>query len=364
MRIAQVAPLCESVPPRLYGGTERVVSYLTEELVRQGHDVTLFASGDSVTSARLVPVGDEALRLSAHCVDPVVRHLLMIEKIAEMARQFDIIHFHIDYLHFPISRRCEYRHVTTLHGRLDIPDLTPLYREFAEVPLASISNAQRAPLPFANWQGTVYHGLPSEHFRFHTRCGQYLAFVGRISPEKRLDRAIKIAQRAGLPLKIAAKLDDADREYYQCEIKPLLQQPHVEFIGEIDESQKNDFLGNALALLFPIDWPEPFGLVMIESMACGTPVIAFHGGAVDEIMVQGRSGFVCSSIDEAVDAVRKVERLDRAECRRLFEERYTAERMARDYVRLYQKMLSTANSHARNYPGQRPILGSGRIASA
>jgi glycosyltransferase involved in cell wall biosynthesis len=364
LRIAQVSPLYESVPPKLYGGTERVVSYLTEELVRQGHRVTLFASGDSTTSAELVPIVPEALRLCARCVDPFVHHMLMIEKVAQLAPHFDVIHFHVDYLHFPISRRSKYKHLTTLHGRLDIADLAPLYQEFGDMPLTSISNAQRTPLLFANWHGTVYHGLPESLYRFHPGPGQYLAFLGRISPEKRVDRAIEIARRAGLPLKIAAKVDNADREYFDSHIKSLLSEPHVEFIGEIGEEQKNDFLGNAIALLFPIDWPEPFGLVMIESMAAGTPVIAYRGGSVEEIITPGRSGFVCTSIEEAVAAVDSARSLNRADCRRAFDKRFTASRMAHDYVRIYRNLSSPVAQHARIYASQRAVFNPSRVPTA
>ncbi|RMF47135.1 MAG: glycosyltransferase family 4 protein, partial [Deltaproteobacteria bacterium] len=266
MKIAQVSPLYESVPPKLYGGTERVVSWLTEELVRQGHDVTLFASGDSVTSAKLVPCASSALRL-AGCREPLAHHLVMLEEVARRLEEFDIIHYHVDYLHFPLSRRSRVPQLTTLHGRLDCPDLAPLFREYRDMPLVSISDDQRRPLPFANWFGTVYHGLPEELFQLNAGGGDYLAFLGRISPEKRPDRAIEIAKRAGWPLKIAAKVDRADQEYFEREIKPLLNHPLVEFIGEINDADKQEFLGQALALLFPIDWPEPFGLVMIEAMA-------------------------------------------------------------------------------------------------
>jgi glycosyltransferase involved in cell wall biosynthesis len=362
MKIAQVSPLYESVPPKLYGGTERVVSYLTEELVRQGHEVTLFASGDSVTSANLIPIVPHALRLSKECGDPLTHHLLAAEKVAQRSGDFDVVHFHIDYLHFPLSRRSSDAHVTTLHGRLDIPDLVPLYQEYVDMPVVSISNAQRAPIPWANWQGTVYHGLPERLYRFRAEHGRYLAFLGRISPEKRVDRAIDIARRAGLPLKIAAKVDKADLDYFKAEIEPLLAQRHVDFIGEIDEAQKNDFLGRAIALLFPIDWSEPFGLVMIESMACGTPVIAFRRGSVEEVMVPGRSGFICATIDEAVEAVHKLKKVDRVECRRVFEERYTVTRMARDYAEIYRR-VKDGRSHARNHQPQRAILDSGRVPS-
>jgi glycosyltransferase involved in cell wall biosynthesis len=337
MRIAQVAPLYESVPPRLYGGTERVVSYLTEELVRQGHDVTLFASGDSVTSAKLIPCTDRALRLDERCIDKLAHHILLLEKVFSDLPQFDVVHFHIDYLHFPLSRRHPVRQLTTLHGRLDIPDLQPLYREYPEMPVVSISTAQRAPLPWVNWAGTVYHGLPADRFQCYERPGTYLAFLGRLSPEKRVDRAIEIARRAGMPIKIAAKADNEDRNYFR-EIEPLFKQPGVEYIGEIGEGEKNDFLGNAAALLFPIDWPEPFGLVMIEAMACGTPVITYARGSVPEIIEEGKTGFIVDTIDAAAKAVLKASALERRLIRARFEKRFTATRMANDYVELYQKL--------------------------
>lgn len=338
MRIAQVAPLYESVPPKLYGGTERVVSWLTEELVRLGHDVTLFASGDSVTEARLVPVCAEALRLSPTCIDQVAHHILMVEQVFAEKDNFDLIHFHVDYLHFPLSRRETAPHISTLHGRLDIPDLVPLYREFREVPVISISDAQRAPLPWVNWQGTVYHGLPESEYSLGDGKGKYLAFLGRISPEKGVNRAIEIAKRAGIPLKIAAKIDRGDMEYFQTVIKPLLKHPLVEFIGEIGYPEKNDFLGNAMALLFPICWPEPFGLVMIEAMACGTPVIAYPNGSVPEIMEDGVTGFVVPDVASASKAVHQLHTLDRKICRQRFEERFSAARMAQDYLAIYEKL--------------------------
>ena len=340
MRIAQVAPLYESVPPRLYGGPERVVSYLTEELVRQGHDVTLFASGDSLTSAELVPVSPRALRLDPRCVDPYAHQMLLLEAVTKRADEFDLIHYHIDYHHFPLSRRSQTPQLTTLHGRLDIPDLMPVFREFAEMPVVSISESQRAPLPHANWLATVHHGLPLDLYRFHPKPGQYLAFLGRISPEKRVDRAIEIARRLGIPLKIAAKVDRADAEYFAAEIKPLLDDPLVEFVGEIGDHEKNEFLGNALALLFPIDWPEPFGLVMIEALACGTPVVAFRHGSVPEIIEDGRSGFIVTSVEQAVERTAQIEQVDRAACRQAFEERFSAPRMAADYVQTYRQLLA------------------------
>jgi glycosyltransferase involved in cell wall biosynthesis len=339
MRIAQVAPLFESVPPKYYGGTERVVSYLTEELVRQGHDVTLFASGDSVTSARLAATSRRSLRLDKHCIDQIAHHVLMLERVVQRAASFDVIHFHVDYLHFPYSRRHATPQLTTLHGRLDIPDLVPLYREFRDMPVVSISAAQREPLPFANWLGTVYHGLPHGLYRFRPERGEYLAFLGRIAPEKRVDRAIEIAKRVGLPLKIAAKVDDVDREYFQNLIKPLLRDPLIEYLGEIGEGEKDEFLGDARALLFPIDWPEPFGLVMVESMACGTPVIAFGGGSVPEVIDDGQTGFIVDDLDDAVAAVHRVDELSRRRCREAFEDRFTATRMACDYLDLYSALL-------------------------
>jgi glycosyltransferase involved in cell wall biosynthesis len=339
MRIAQVAPLYESVPPKYYGGTERVVSYLTEELVRQGHEVTLFASGDSETNAKLVAACPRSLRLDKSCQDQLAHHYVMLEKVFQRAAEFDIIHFHVDYMHFPLSRRQGLTHVTTLHGRLDIPDLVPLYQEFREMPVISISNGQREPLPWANWQATVYHGLPADIYRFRPEPGRYLAFLGRISPEKRVDRAIKIAKQVEMPLKIAAKIDLVDKDYFDSVIAPLLDNSLVEFVGEIGDNAKDEFLGDAHALLFPIDWPEPFGLVMIEAMACGTPVIAYRGGAVPEVMEQGQTGFVVEGMDDAVEAVRRVANLSRKRCRQVFEQRFTAARMAEDYVQVFERLV-------------------------
>jgi len=344
MRIAQVAPLCESVPPKLYGGTERVVSFLTDQLVELGHDVTLFASGDSSTTARLVPIWPQSLRLQAACKDDLAPHVLMLEKVVGGADEFDVIHFHIAQLHFPVLRRLPYvAHVTTLHGRLDLEELRPLYREFSDMPVVSISDAQRRPLPEAGWVATIHHGLPPDLFELHPAPGEYLAFLGRISPEKGVDRAIAIATASGHRLRIAAKVDAADREYFEHQIRPLLDHPLVEFIGEIADSEKNAFLGGAKALLFPIDWPEPFGLVMIEAMACGLPVIAFPGGSVPEIIDDGLTGFIVHTLDEAVDAVRRIETLDRRECRETFERRFTARRMASDYVELYRQLVATSS---------------------
>ncbi len=339
MRIAQIAPLAESVPPHGYGGTERVVAYLTEELVRRGHDVTLFASADSRTSARLVPCCSRSLRAQPGSIDPLAHHLVMLERVARRADQFAVLHFHVDYVHFPLTRRGGWPSVTTLHGRLDIPDLQPVYDEFHEMPVVSISDAQRLPMPQANWQATVHHGLPADLFPFHAGSGAYLAFLGRISPEKRVDRAVEIARRVGLPLRVAAKIDGADRAYFESQIAPLFELPFVEFIGEIGEQQKSAFLGNARALLFPIDWAEPFGLVMIEAMACGTPVIAWRGGSVEEVMVDGVTGFVVETMEDAVAATRRVHTLDRRACRRHFEASFTAARMAADYLAVYDAVI-------------------------
>jgi glycosyltransferase involved in cell wall biosynthesis len=341
MRIAQVAPLYESVPPKLYGGTERVVSWLTEELVSQGHEVTLFASGDSLTTARLVPVCPESLRLNSGCVDQLAHHIFMLERVLRDKDEFDLIHFHIDYLHFPLSRSHAISQVTTLHGRLDIPDLAPLYREFSEMPVISISDSQRGPLPWANWQGTVHHGLPVDSFEPFFSAGEYLAFLGRISPEKGLDDAIEIAKLCGIPLKIAAKIDRADRDYYESRIKHLLNHPLIEFIGEITETEKNEFLGKAKALLFPVNWEEPFGIVLIEAMACGVPVIAYSRGSVPEIIEDGISGRIVHDVDSAVEAVSRLTQIDRRVCRQRFEKRFTAKRMAEDYLTIYQGLAKT-----------------------
>src|SRR5213596_1718546 len=339
MRIAQVAPLSESVPPKHYGGTERIVSYLTEELVRQGHDVTLFASGDSVTRARLVAACGQSLRLNDRCKDWIARHIVLLEQVFQHAREFDVVHFHIDYLHFPLSRRTSVPQVTTLHGRLDLPDLVPLYEQFRDMPVLSISNAQREPLPWANWQATIYHGLPEDLFRFRPKPGSYLAFLGRISPEKRVDRAIEIAKRAGIPLKVAAKVDPVDKDYFERAVEPLLRSAVVEYVGEISDEEKDQFLGNAYALLFPIDWPEPFGLVMIEAMACGTPVIAYDSGSVPEVIDNGITGFVVAGEAEAVEAIGRFSELDRREVRRHFEKRFTTRRMAEEYLRHYKALV-------------------------
>lgn len=338
MKIAQVSPLIESVPPSLYGGTERIVGYLTECLVQMGHDVTLYASGDSRTSARLVPMCSRALRLDPDPHDPVACHLVMLDRLLRDLDDYDVVHFHIDYLHFPLIRNQSIPHLTTLHNRQDLSELRALYAEYDDIPVVTISDSQRRQLPPCNWIGTVYHGLPLDLFDVNPRGGDYLAFVGRISPAKGPDRAIEIARRAGITLKIAAKVDAADKEYFDACIRPLLDGPYVEFIGEISDAEKNDFYGNAMALLFPIDWPEPFGLVMIESMACGTPVIAWRNGSVPEIIDDGVTGRIVDSLDEAVAAIGEVVRYDRTAVRRRFEERFDARRMAADYVSLYEQL--------------------------
>ena len=347
MRIAQVAPLIESVPPKHYGGTERIVSYLTEELVRAGHEVTLFASGDSVTNARLIAPFRRSVRRNERCKDPMAREVILIDHVVEHAREFDVIHFHTGYLHFAVSRHLPVPHVTTLHGRLDMLDLVRVFDRFRDVPVISISDSQREPVPWANWQATIYHGLPKDLFRFYPDRGDYLAFLGRISPEKRADRAIEIAKRVDMPLKIAAKVDRADRRYFKRVVEPLLNDPHVEWVGEISDQHKNEFLGNAYALLFPIDWPEPFGLVMIEAMACGTPVIAYESGSVPEVMEDGITGFVVGELDEAAEAIGRVADLSRERCREVFENRFTATRMADDYMEVYEQMVHrTAEEYA------------------
>lgn len=347
MKIAQVAPLYESIPPKFYGGTERIVSYLTEELTKQGHDVTLFASGDSITKAKLHPIVDQALRLDSRCQDSLAHHILMLDKVATLASNFDIIHFHIDYLHFPLTRALKIPHITTLHGRLDIPDLISLYQGFQDMPVVSISNDQRRPLSFANWQATVYHGLPENLYTFHPKPNNYLAFIGRISPEKRVDLAIEIAIRAGMEIHIAAKVDKADRKYFEDRIKPMLTHPLVHYIGEIGEKEKNDFLGQAVALLFPIDWPEPFGLVMVEAMACGTPVIAYRRGSVPEVMQSGETGYIVEDLDQALAAVKRIDQISRLRCRQIFEERFSSKRMAKDYLAVYQAIIETPSFQPR-----------------
>ena len=345
MKIAQIAPLIESVPPRLYGGTERIVSYLTEELVALGHDVTLFASGDSVTAANLVPCVPKALRLDASVRDTIPYYMLMLDHVRRRADEFDVLHFHIDQFHFPLFRPIASRTVTTLHGRQDLPDLVPLYAGFHEMPLISISNDQRRALPNANFAATVYHGLPAGlHQPSAGHNGGYVAFLGRISPEKRPDRAILIARALGIPLKIAAKVDRADEAYFRAYIEPLLDGPGVEFIGEINEHQKTQFLGEAQALLFPVDWPEPFGLSMIEAMACGTPVLAFRCGSVPEIVDDGLTGAIVDTMEQAIAALPHVIALDRTKVRQRFEQRFCATRMATDYVDVYRRLLGSTKS--------------------
>jgi glycosyltransferase involved in cell wall biosynthesis len=353
MRIAQIAPLHERVPPRLYGGTERIVSYLTEELVRQGHDVTLFASGDSKTSAKLVRCCDLALRLNPSVKDSLPYHIIMLDEVRKRLDEFDVLHFHIDFLQVPLIRDVADRTVTTQHGRLDLPDLSPFYWVFRELPLVAVSNDQRKYLRHANWVGSVHHGIPRDLIPFQPRPsgGGYLAFLGRIAPEKGPNRAIEIAARAGLPLKIAAKVDRVDEAYWEEQIRPMVEaHPNVEFIGEIDESKKPDFLGGAAALLFPVDWPEPFGLVTIEAMACGTPVIAFRRGAIPEVVEHGISGFIVDSVEQAVTAVRQIASLDRRKVRAEFERRFTAERMAGQYLDIYRR-LAAARAKSVSAPG-------------
>lgn len=340
MRIAQVAPLVESVPPRAYGGTERVVHYLTEALVDLGHEVTLFASGDSHTHGRLVPIIDRALRLHPGKPDPVIWHTLLVDRVREMADSFDVIHFHLDTLPLPIAARCRTPSLSTLHGRLDLPDLQPLFRHFHRHPLVSISDSQRAPLPHANWLATVHHGLPPRLYDFHPEPLDYFAFVGRISPEKRCDRAIEIAIATDTPLRIAAKVDPADQRYWEDTIEPLLDHPLVTFVGEIDDKAKDGFIGNARALLAPIDWPEPFGLVIIEALACGTPVIAYGHGSVPELLEDGVTGFVVNDQAEAIAAAGRLDAIDRRACRAAFEHRFAAPVMAASYVALYRRLVA------------------------
>jgi glycosyltransferase involved in cell wall biosynthesis len=346
MKIAQVAPLIESVPPRLYGGTERIVSYLTEELVRLGHDVTLFASGDSITSAELAPCCTRALRLDPTVRDIIPYFMLMIDKVRERAEEFDVLHFHIDLFHFPLFRSLAARTLTTLHGRQDLGDLKPFYGRFGEMPLVSISNDQRKPLRYANFVATIHHGVPAGLYRPSFEQGSYVAFLGRISPEKRPDRAIRIARATGIPLKIAAKIDKVDEDYFRNDILPLIDGPEVEFIGEINERDKTKFLGEAAALLFPVDWPEPFGLVMIEAMACGTPVLAFRCGSVPEVIEDGVTGKMVDSEEEAIAALPAVLSYDRRAVRQRFEERFTDAKMAKEYVSIYRRLLKTHMSGA------------------
>jgi glycosyltransferase involved in cell wall biosynthesis len=347
MRIAQIAPLYEAVPPKLYGGTERVVSFLTEELINLGHDVTLFASGDSITSAKLESVWPRALRLDPAMRDPIAPHMLLLERIIRLADDFDVLHFHIDYLPFSLFTRQKTPWLTTMHGRLDLAELQPTFDTFSQVPLVSISNSQRRPLPQANFISTVLHGLPANLLTPLPVKPSYLAFLGRIAPEKGPDKAIRIARRVGIPLKIAAKVDRADQEYFDSVIKPMLDGPGVEMIGEIGDGQKAAFLSNAHALLMPIDWPEPFGLVMIEAMACGTPVIAINRGSVPEVIDDGVSGFIVEDETGAVGAVEQLDQLSRTRVRQQFEKRFTARRMAEDYLAVYRGMIMEGRTKLR-----------------
>ena len=342
MKIAQIAPLWESVPPKLYGGTERIVSYVTEELIRQGHDVTLFASGDSQTLARLWAACPHSFRSETGLVNRDAPLILMQEHaLGVEAGKFDIIHSHLDFVSFPLSRRCTTPVLTTLHGRLDLPELVPIYQEYADMPVVSISDAQRLPLPNANWQGTVYHGLP-DLYHFHPNPGSYLAYLGRICPEKRPDHAIEIAKRVGIPLRMAAKIDPLDREYFDTQIAPLLDHPLVEYLGEINDAEKCDLLGNAAAVLCTYDWPEPFGIVLIEALACGTPVLAYRCGSIPEIIEDGVTGFVCANLEEMVAAIQRLPLIQRQRCRDAFTTRFTVERMAHDYLSIYERMVEAA----------------------
>jgi glycosyltransferase involved in cell wall biosynthesis len=344
MRIAQVAPLAESVPPYLYGGTERVIAWLTDQLVELGHDVTLFATGDSSTRAKLVPVWARSLRLGRPRSDPMAAQAALLAELDKCADQFDLIHCHLDWLHLPLLDRGRTPFISTLHGRLDLPGLPQLVERFPNAPFVSISNDQRHPLAHANWVGTVYHGLPAQLLRPSLEAGSYLAFLGRISPEKGPDRAINIAQAAGLPLRIAAKIPRGERRYYTERIEPQVDGDRIQIIGEVNDAAKQEFLGNAAALIFPIDWPEPFGLVMIEAMACGTPVIAFRRGSVPEIVDDGVTGYIVEDEAAAINAVGRLSQLDRREVRRQFERRFTSERMARDYIRLYERLVGKAQA--------------------
>ncbi len=356
MHIAQVAPLTEAIPPKLYGGTERVVSWLTEELIALGHEVTLFASGDSVTSARLEAVWPRALRLDGAVRDPNALHMMMLERVYQSASDFDFLHCHLDYYPFSLLSRQATPFATTLHGRLDLPEHQPVFDTFSSVPVISISNAQRRPLPQANWVRTVYHGLPAQLLVPKPVKPSYFAFLGRIAPEKGFDRAVRIAQHCGVPLKVAAKIDKADQDYFNEQIKPLMASGNIEFIGEIGDKDKSEFLSGAIVLLVPIDWPEPFGLVMIEAMACGTPVIAFNRGSVPEIIDDGVTGFVVEDVNGAVGAVDRLGHLSREKIRRRFEERFTARRMAQDYLAVYRSLSDAASPHLRLVADDAPAL--------
>jgi glycosyltransferase involved in cell wall biosynthesis len=355
VKIAQVSPLFESVPPKFYGGTERVVSYLTEELVRQGHQLTLFASGDSMTAAELVPGCAQALRLNPGVRDHLPYHIMMLEQLRQRADEFDVIHFHIDLLQYPMMNELSGRALTTLHGRLDLPDLAGFYVTFPDYPLVTISNSQQSHLPPLARVRTVYHGIPRNLLRFHPEGGDYLAFLGRISPEKGPDAAVRIAVKAGMPLKMAAKIDkadqSADQSYWENVIRPMIDaNPSVEFVGEIGEKEKAEFLGNAAAVLFPIDWPEPFGIVMIEAMSCGTPTIAFPRGSVPEVIDEGQSGFIVNNVEEAIKAVERAKGLSRAGVRACFERRFTVERMAKDYIEIYRSLPGVGAKRPQRFP--------------
>ena len=356
MKIAQVAPLFESVPPKNYGGTERVVSYLTEELVSLGHEVTLFATADSCTAARLVPVTPRHLRTEALNPTALAWHTIEFGMLGAMAHEFDVLHFHTDYLHFPMARKLDVAHVTTLHGRLDLPGLAALFQHFDDLPQVSISNSQRAPLPWARWQATVYHGLPEALYAFHAQPEEYCLFLGRMSPEKRPDRAIEIALHAGMPIVLAAKVDRVDEAYFKERIRPLLQHPLVTFIGEVGEAEKGRLLGNARALLFPIDWPEPFGLVMIEAFACGTPVIAYNHGAVPEILSNGVTGFAVDNQARAFEALERIDCIDRNKCRSTFMQRFSARQMAQAYLDVYRDLQAPVH-HLGNIPVKNLLIG-------
>lgn len=356
MHIAQVAPLTEAIPPKLYGGTERVVSWITEELIALGHDVTLFASGDSVTSAQLDAAWPRALRLDGSVRDPNALHMMMLERVYQRAGDFDFLHCHLDYYPFSLFSRQPTPFATTLHGRLDLPEHQPVFDTFNSIPVISISNAQRRPLPQANWVRTVHHGLPERLLEPKPVKPSYLAFLGRIAPEKGVDRAIRIAQHCGVMLKVAAKVDKADQDYFDELIEPMMKSSNVEFIEEIGDKEKSEFLSGAIALLVPIDWPEPFGLVMIEAMACGTPVIAFNRGSVPEIIEDGLTGFVVEDINGAIGAIDRLGHLSREKIRRRFEERFTARRMAQDYLSVYRTLTDADAPHLRLVVDDAPAL--------
>lgn len=365
MRIAQIAPLYESVPPQKYGGTERIVSYLTEDLVALGHEVTLFASGDSVSKAEIISPCEKSLRLHSGYEHHHIPHFLMFEELRRRMSNFDILHFHTEHLHFPLIRSLSTPTVTTLHGRLDVPALVPLFQEYNEVPLVSISQSQRAPIPGAHWRATIHHGLPENLYRFNPKPDEYAAFLGRMSLQKRPDRAIEIAKRADVPLKLAAKVDPLEGDYYATHIKPLIDShANVEFIGEINDSEKNEFLGNASVLLFPIDWPEPFGLVMIEAMACGTPVISFRQGAAPEVITEGVTGFLVDSIEEAVEKMKLIPSFDRLKCHEAFRQRFSTTQMVKSYLSVYEELIDGRHSATQQSNLHKSIFHVGRPAAA